>query len=50
MLGVPPQIDNDTEQDQADQRNHFDAGKPEFEFSEHSDTKKVDEKNWNRIK
>jgi hypothetical protein len=48
MLGVSSQIDNDTEHDQANQSNYFDAGKPEFEFSEHPDTKKVDKKNWNR--
>jgi hypothetical protein len=49
MLRVPSQIDNDTEHDQSDQSDHFDAGEPEFEFSEHSDTKKVDKENWSRV-
>jgi len=48
MLGVPSQIDYDTKHDQADQSNHFDAGEPEFEFSEHPDTKEVDKENWDR--
>jgi len=49
MLGVPSQIDNNTEHNQRDQSNYFDTGEPEFEFSEHPDTKKVDKENWDRI-
>lgn len=45
MPGVPSQIDNDTKHNQGDQRNYFDAGEPELEFSEHPDTKEVDKEN-----
>ena len=46
MLGVSPQINDDTEYDQSSEGNDFDGGEPEFEFAKYTDTKHVYKEDW----